>query len=87
MPVRSGGRGPRWFVWLLIVLIGAVVGSAVGEAVAPYAPILARSTQLGFDLNRVSVAGVLTLDFALWLKVNLATALGILLTGLIFRRF
>lgn len=70
----------------LVLVVGMLVGGALAEAFRETVPLLARSTEAGFDVTSVNLAGVLDLGFRLSVKVNLGTAAGLLLSVWALRR-
>lgn len=79
-----GGARNAWLL-LLLLLAGGVAGSAVGAAMASFAPILNNSFNIGlghttFDLKFFS------LSFGFHMAVGPLTALGFLLGYLAYRK-
>ncbi len=79
-------RQSRAWVWIIVLLTGAIVGSVIGEVLSNVAPILARGFSIGLqppfnlDLNVVS----LTLGFSV--QFNLAGAILVLILVLVLGR-
>jgi len=72
--------------WVLLILVaGAVIGSGISEALADVFPILGNAAEMGFRMDEVSLAGVLTFGLSLHLKVNLGTALGLIIAAWLLR--
>ncbi len=69
----------------VLVVVGALLGSVLGEALAGNLPILARTIDVGIEPTTVNLF-VLTLTLGASLKLNLASAIGIILALLLFRR-
>ena len=84
--VHSYSRGFSWGQAALVLLAGAIVGSALVELLGDAIPVLARSARAGFDVEQVNLAGVVDLAFRFHVKVNLGTALGVLLAAWVLRR-
>lgn len=84
--MRPYVRSSHWALAALVLVVGLVVGSALAEAFGQFVPLLARSTQAGVDVSSLNLAGVLDLGFRLMLKVNLGTAIGVLVSAWVLRR-
>ena len=68
------------WILLLVLLFGALVGSLVGEVLSAYLPVLGRSVGLGLEPPATLNLFVLTVTFGFRLKANVGSALGILLS-------
>ncbi|MDO7786261.1 DUF4321 domain-containing protein [Desulforamulus aquiferis] len=77
------GKGPG--VLLIILLAGGVAGSALGDALAAYLPILKNYTTIGFS-NTTFNLHFLKLTFGLTMSLGAMTGIGILLGFLAYRR-
>jgi len=71
---------------LVLVLIGALLGSIVGEALTKSVPLLARGVSIGVEPPVTLDLFILKLTFGVKMKLNVASAVGILLALLLFRR-
>lgn len=71
---------------LVLAIIGALLGSIAGEALAKSLPVLARGVSVGIDPPTTLDLFVLRVTFGLKAKINVASAVGILLALLLFRR-
>jgi len=70
----------------ILVLIGALLGSIVGEALSKSVPLLARGVSVGVDPPTTLDLFILKVTFGIKMKLNVASAVGILLGLLFFRR-
>ncbi|TYP57619.1 DUF4321 domain-containing protein [Thermosediminibacter litoriperuensis] len=72
---------------LLITLLfaGAIVGSAVGEALKNVVPLLSYGPKLGLNMSSFDM-GIAGFSFGFYLNLNLAGALGVLLGALLYQR-
>ncbi len=93
MAAYRNGRGMlRAWYYLLAVLIGIVLGGLVAKLVegSPYLWWLGWGLDFGFDMDQPLHIdlGVLRFTFALgiWIKINVATIVGIVLSILLFRK-
>jgi hypothetical protein len=80
-------------VLLLVVLIlGALIGSVIGEVIGALAPggyvaaIFTKGINPGITPPAVLDLKVLTLSLGVTMRINLASALGIALALLVYRR-
>lgn len=73
--------------WLLVVLLllGGLAGSALGDTVAVFAPFLKNASRVGFGPATLKL-GFLNLTFGLALAVGPLTVLGFVAGYLIYRR-
>lgn len=73
--------------WLLItfMLIGLIAGSWLGDIFKGFVPILGNTKIIGLKPTSLELS-VLTLNFGLLFKTNLAGIIGLILSVLIFTR-
>ncbi len=64
------------------LLIGAVIGGAMGEVFRPYVPILGSGVVIGFKPVTVDLH-VITLTLGMMFKVTISAVIGILLAFLL----
>lgn len=72
-------------ILFMLVVIGALLGSVVGEALAATVPVLARAVSVGVQPTVIDLF-VLRFTLGMTMKLNLASAAGILVALLVFRR-
>lgn len=80
---RESGRSP--WVLVLLLLIGALLGSLVGTSFSKTVPILKATQAIGFPTTTFNL-GVLQFSLGLQLHFNLAALAGVVLAWLIYRR-
>lgn len=79
-------RGRGWGV-LLTLVAGALMGSLVGVALGDLVPVLAKGVSIGIDPPvRVDLL-ILKFPLGFIIKLNLASALGILVAIFLIRRW
>jgi len=83
--IRPYTRSLRLGWVLLILVVGAVIGSGISEALADVFPIMGKAAEMGFRVDEVSLAGVLNFGLNMHLKVNLGTALGLIIAAWLLR--
>jgi hypothetical protein len=71
---------------LVLTIIGALLGSIIGEALTKSVPVLARGVSVGIDPPMTLSLFIIRLTFGFTVKLNVASAVGILLALLLFRR-
>lgn len=85
-------RRKRPWIFFLIIIIGAIVGSALGHIFGIVLPegavkkVFLQSLSVGIPEFHLNLA-VISLTFGLTLSVNLVTAIAIILMGYILRWF
>ena len=82
-----GHRRAGVLILLLTILVGAIIGTVIGEALGEYVPIFKRSTTLGISPTDIHIGRIFTFHFGFSLQLNLATAIGLIISLLIFRAF
>ncbi len=75
-------RNP-WILFL-ILLFGAISGSAVGHILSKYVPLLGVSIGGGLEPPVTLNLIVLTLTFGIKIAVNVGTALGVILAMMLY---
>ncbi len=80
-------RTEPWML-ILMILVGAVIGSLLWSLVTPYLPeVFAKSITVGTTSAPLSLdLGVLGLTFGLTLHVNIGSMLGMIAAFLIYRK-
>lgn len=92
MAATGGRRMDSVIVLLVIVILGAMIGSVIGELIALLAPggilerIFAKGIQVGMNPPAVLDLRVLTLTLGFTVKINLASLLGIILALVIYTK-
>lgn len=87
--VKTSKRGQNpWWILVVIVIAGAMLGSVLAGAVgeSTYLSWLGRSLTVGLAPPVVLDLQVLKLTLGLTLRLNLAVVLGILVAAFVFRR-
>lgn len=79
-------RGHSPWPFLLVVLLGAVGGALVAEALRNVAPFLSQHRTAGFQLSDLNLAGLLRLNLGFSVQISLGAVLGALAGVLIGRR-
>lgn len=84
MPRRT--RSP-WWILLFVVVVGAVLGSVIAEALVGYPALsfLSRDVHVGADPPFTVDLRLFTLTIGATIRLNLAILLGIVLAIWIFR--
>lgn len=74
----------RVFLLLIFLVIGLLFGSLIGEIFADWLPILNKSQEISWepkaDLN------ILKYEFHLQVKINLASAIGLLIAFWLYKK-
>lgn len=80
-------------VLLVILILGALIGSVIGEVILALAPdgyvaaLFTKGISPGITPPAVLDLKVLTITLGVTMRINLASVLGIALALLIYRRF
>ena len=69
---------------LLTIIVGAIIGTVIGEALQGYVPIFTRSATLGISPTNIHIGNIITLHFGFTLRLNLATAIGLIIAIWLF---
>lgn len=83
--IRPYSRGLRLSLVVLILVAGAVIGSGISEALSAFFPVLGRAAQLGIRMDELTLAGVVTFGLNFQLKVNVGTAIGLIVAAWLLR--
>ncbi|MDR7544542.1 MAG: DUF4321 domain-containing protein [Armatimonadota bacterium] len=83
---RRAGRNP-WYVLLVIVLLGGLLGSVIAEAVVGYPVLgfLAREVRAGIDPPITLDLRIVSVTLGGILRLNLAMVLGVIVAIWIYR--
>lgn len=81
MRAKSNDR----LVLLVLILVGAILGSLIGKALGGTFPVLKYGESIGVDPFVVDL-GVVVITFGFKLALNLAGIIGIILAFLLYRR-
>lgn len=81
----GNGRSP----WMLVILLlfGAIVGSIIGDVLGSTWAVLKQSKSIGLQPPITLDLYVFQVTFGFLFKVNLASALGMILAYVFYRRF
>ena len=78
------GNGNLW-VLVLLLLIGGLCGSALGDALAPYVPWLKAGSTIGLKPSTLDLHFI-NLTFGFTFSLGPLTALGLILGYLVYRK-
>jgi len=87
MSLLSRQRESRIVILLLTILVGAIIGTVIGEALGPYMPIFNRSATMGISPTDIHIGRIITFQFGFTLRLNLATAIGLIIALWLLRVF
>jgi hypothetical protein len=80
-----GSRHPV-AILILLLLVGALLGSILNEVLAPVFPVLGHSAGGGLSPSTLSLPPV-SLTFGFQIKLSLGTAIGLIAALIAYRRF
>lgn len=82
-------RAPRnpWWVLLVVILAGGLLGSVIAEAVVGYPLLgfLAREVRAGVDPAVTLDLRIISVTFGMIIRLNLAMVLGVVIAVWIYR--
>ncbi|MGE5583195.1 MAG: DUF4321 domain-containing protein [Bacillota bacterium] len=81
---RSGGT--NWGVLLILLLIGFIFGTIMGEILRPHLPFLAVGSSASMEPQTFRLADAFSLTFGFKANLNLATIIGVALAYIIYRQ-
>lgn len=82
--MRSGGRNP--LLLLILLAIGIVIGGVIGDILGDAVPFLAKSYPIGLTEPIRLDLSVIDLTFGFMIDVNVASAIGLILAYLMYRK-
>jgi hypothetical protein len=82
---RSFKSSGNWWVLVLLLLIGGLSGSALGDALAPSVPLLKATSTIGLKPSTLDLR-FLNLTFGFTFSLGPLTALGLILGYLVYRK-
>ena len=77
-------RESRLLLLLLTIMVGAIIGTVVGEVLRDYIPVFTRSATLGISPTNIHIGSIITFHFGFTLRLNLATAIGLIIAIWLF---
>ncbi len=72
-------------ILLVLLLMGAIIGSLIGDALGSYAPLLNYGKTIGVDPFVVDL-NVIVITFGLKLSLNISGIIGIIIAFVVFRK-
>ena len=84
MVARSGNA--HWGVLIILLLIGFIFGTIMGEILRPHLPFLAVGASAGMEPQTFRLADAFSLTFGFKAHLNLATIIGVLLAYILYRQ-
>ncbi len=72
-------------ILLVLLLMGAIIGSLIGDALGLYAPLLNYGKTIGVDPFVVDL-NVIVITFGLKLSLNISGIIGIIIAFVVFRK-
>jgi hypothetical protein len=77
----------NWFLLIVILLIGFIAGTILGEVLRPYLPFMATGATAQMGTQTFRLADAFRLTFGFKIHLNLATIMGVVLAFFLYRRF
>lgn len=81
---RSGHA--HWLVLVILLLIGFIFGTILGQILKPYLPFMAVGASANMAPQTLHLADAFSLTFGFKVNLNLATILGVAVAFLVYRR-
>ena len=82
--MRSNGKST--LILLILLAIGIVIGGVIGDLLGDIVPFLSYSYPIGLDTPLHLDLSVISLVFGLKIDVNVASAIGLILAYLMYRK-
>lgn len=80
-----GMQGKSPWVFIIVLIMGALLGSVLGKILGGMVPVFNISQDIGIKPTTIDL-GILTFNFGLLLKLNLASVLGFILAYLLYKK-
>jgi hypothetical protein len=80
------GKTAHWSILVLLLLMGFILGTVIGEVLSPFIPILAKGASAGINTQTFHLAKTFSLTFGFHVQLNLATVVGVIIAFVIYRR-
>lgn len=84
----AGSRSPGWQILLLLLVVGGIIGSWIGQALVKVWPgliVLGQAQAVGIPTFTLNL-DVVALSFGFMLHISAFTLLGFVLAYLVYRR-
>lgn len=78
-------KGKNPLILLILMVIGALIGSIIGEALSGILPFLNTYKSIGFFPTTFDI-GFIQITFGVTIRLNLATAFGLVLAYFMFKK-
>lgn len=79
-------KGKNPILLMIILAVGIVIGGVLGEVFGDIIPLLSRSYPIGLDKPLHLDLGVIDLTFGLLVDINLASAIGLIISLIIYKK-
>ena len=80
------GNSRTPWIWVILLLFGAIVGSIIGDVLGSTWAILKQGPSIGLQPVTLDLH-VFQVTFGFLFKINLASALGMVLAYIFYRRY
>jgi hypothetical protein len=84
--LSRSGKTAHWSILVLLLLMGFILGTILGEVLRPYFPILAKGASAGLNTQTFHLAKTFSLTFGFQIQLNLATIIGVIIAFVAYRR-
>jgi hypothetical protein len=81
---RAGNA--HWLILVILLLIGFIFGTIIGQIAKPYLPFLAVGAPASMEPQTLRLADAFQVTFGFKIYLNLSTILGVAIAFLIYRR-
>jgi hypothetical protein len=84
--LSRSGKTANWAILILLLLMGFILGTVIGEVLRPFIPILAKGASAGMNTQTFHLGKTFSLTFGFHIQLNLATVFGVIIAFVIYRR-
>lgn len=80
-------KSPRGLMLLILLIIGFIFGSMLGQVLVPYFPFLNKSAIASLTPQTLQLTDAFSMTFGIKISLNLANILGMVIAFLCYRRW
>ena len=84
--MSRSGKTAHWAILVILLLMGFILGTILGEVLRPFIPIIAKGASAQLTPQTLRLADSFSITFGFKIHLNLATIIGVIIAFVVYRK-